>query len=574
MLAVREAHLGPAGFDLDAYQATLDSLMDQTRQLDKAARDATLDVLEDARRRVVQALADAGPASQAMFQQSKAAVDQAVSDFVAKYTADVADLQRRGFDLGTALATQPLVDGGLLFGVAAIGEDLLGVAQGFSADLIQGLGQELRQRINSELVSVAVGTSTPTDAIRAVGRNLRSPNHFRTIGARAQAIVTTEVGRIISVSSQANMAAIAEQVPELRKRWVHSGVGEPRENHVEAGARYGPDGSVGPIGVDDRYQIAGVAVLYPRAGNLPAAETVFCRCQSVPWIPDDEVEREPATPLTPVPDVPETTPVEPATRPRTWGDFGVKLPRSKERAKILNDALADVMDTPMGPKFAEALRMLVSEGGVKFSLKSVTQPLKKLGHVRFMVNPRTGQLSQRQLFIELGRDYDQDKFAKWSRAETEEFFRLRGERPPLDDFDAYRAFDLDGQMKAWRRKNPRPQRRLASADEIAQTLAHELTHAVDLLDGRKSHPNEPGPIAKLLRTDKIFDKVKALKAAGDDTFWYAATSPDEALAELTSFYLRGTTDRDGASINRTAFEWRDAYPDLAEWVETNVPGIT
>lgn len=53
MLAVREAHLGPAGFDLDAYQATLDSLMDQTRQLDKAARDATLDVLEDARRRVV-----------------------------------------------------------------------------------------------------------------------------------------------------------------------------------------------------------------------------------------------------------------------------------------------------------------------------------------------------------------------------------------------------------------------------------------------------------------------------------------------------------------------------------------
>ena len=74
--------------------------------------------------------------------------------------------------------------------------------------------------------------------------------------------------------------------------------------------------------------------------------------------------------------------------------------------------------------------------------------------------------------------------------------------------------------------------------------------------------------------DGIFDRVKViqkgLKDSGDvaeaNEWAYAASKPSEALPELSRMYFQGAREGDVAAGKA----WREAYPDLAGWVEDNV----
>lgn len=271
-----------------AYRKALDAVMDDVGKLNRTAQDRTIDLLGELRAEVVATIAEVDSPSRAMYERTLGQIDEAIRRFIERYRADVARLQGQGFNLGIALSQAPLVAGGVAVGVGAISDDLIDIATQFSADLIGGIGADLRKRINNELVGVLVGAQTPGDAVRKIGRNLHDPNHFRTIGARAQAIVVTEIGRVQALASQARQNELAGIVPGLRKRWVHARVGEARQAHLAADARYGFSGAIGPIPVDANYSINGHAARFPRDPSLPASESVHCRCQSVPVIVETE----------------------------------------------------------------------------------------------------------------------------------------------------------------------------------------------------------------------------------------------------------------------------------------------
>ena len=150
----------------------------------------------------------------------------------------------------------------------------------------------------------------------------------------------------------------------------------------------------------------------------------------------------------------------------------------------------------------------------------------------------------------------------------------------------------------WKAANPAPEFfRLANVDEVAETLVHELAHAIDVQAGT-SEANWHG-ITRLWQADdmqavcwkdgywrgnatveKIAGRnvVKPIPDAagrikGDHRFAYGTSVPTEGFAEAMRLYFVGDTGgASGAGSAMTAAEFRSAYPRIAEWIERNVIG--
>lgn len=110
---------------------------------------------------------------------------------------------------------------------------------------------------------------------------------------------------------------------------------------------------------------------------------------------------------------------------------------------------------------------------------------------------------------------------------------------------------------------PRPSGAMTdrTADDMAGTFIHELTHVIDHAGARD--------LTKRIEADGIFSQVQEIYRSTDGDakeFWYAATKPSEALPEITRMYFHGTSATGGS----TGAVFRRQYPELAEWVEQNV----
>jgi hypothetical protein len=261
-------------------------------QIDTYA-DAMEAILDDARRQIIGDLAqlDLDSPSRPMLARALAGVDEALTNMRRRLAGEMTAGTAATFDTGTAIATTPL---GAEFTIAgsAVTTDTLAIASQFSAELIQDISSTARRRINAELTSVMVGARTPGEAAKAIGRNLHDPNHFRTIAHRARAIVVTELGRAQALGTQAAQQQLEDTQagiggPAPRKRWLNAHLPGARATHLEAEARYAPDGSEGPIPVRALFTVGGFQALYPRDPSLPARESVHCHCVSVTTIPAD-----------------------------------------------------------------------------------------------------------------------------------------------------------------------------------------------------------------------------------------------------------------------------------------------
>lgn len=274
-----------------AYRAELDRIMRQVRKLDRAAQDTAIALVRRLQRQVVDDLAAVGELTAPLYQRTLTQLDNALAAFARQYQIDLTALRADGARLGTALTADTLKAAGLDFALAGIAPEQLAVIAQFDTPLIGGLVAAARTRINAELAAVLLGARSHSDALRNIGSNLRDRNHFRSIAARAQAILVTEVGRAQAVATQAAQNELVRMAPGIRKRWLNAHLPRARPAHLEAEARYHPDGTVGPIPVDHPFSINGHEALYPRDPSLPAAETVHCHCVSVTVVPADTAEQ-------------------------------------------------------------------------------------------------------------------------------------------------------------------------------------------------------------------------------------------------------------------------------------------
>lgn len=168
---------------------------------------------------------------------------------------------------GTEMLTAPLAAGGVAF-TTRIDPRALSALQGALTHLIADVSTATINRINAQLAQVIIGTQTASNAISEVQRLLNSARQ------RAKTIVYTELGRIYATATQASMEDATKRLPGLRKRWVKSGKLHPRPEHVVAHGQL--------RGVNEPFDIAGEALLYPRDPAGSAGNTINCGCLSIP----------------------------------------------------------------------------------------------------------------------------------------------------------------------------------------------------------------------------------------------------------------------------------------------------
>lgn len=270
-----------------AYQRKLDAIIAQIDKLTEDGVGRALSLAEDARREILdRLLALPGDSFEARHLRGlRAEIDRAIASLVTRYQSDVKGLLTRARELGIDLAEGPLKEAARLAAGASpilpagtIGRQTLEILQGFSVDLIQGLGDDTRRRILNVINQAALGNIGGQTAIRRIAGALPERSTFATMASRAEAIVRTETGRAFSLSADARLGQMQERLPGLKKEWVSVLDDRTRDSHVVA------DGQVVPV--NGRFLVGGWPAKFPRDPMLPAEESVNCRCWAVPVIDD------------------------------------------------------------------------------------------------------------------------------------------------------------------------------------------------------------------------------------------------------------------------------------------------
>lgn len=164
----------------------------------------------------------------------------------------------------------------------------------FSVDLVRGISDDLNSQLTRQIRLSALGQQTPTQAMKEITRilGLRAGRRqtAKGIAYRAEMIARTELNRALNISSHAQQQATAQQFPEVRKRWLHSGkILHPRRNHLALHAKTEAE----PIPVNEPFRTGGVELMYPGDPAAPAKETVNCGCRTIVVWPEIGILRTP-----------------------------------------------------------------------------------------------------------------------------------------------------------------------------------------------------------------------------------------------------------------------------------------
>jgi hypothetical protein len=260
-----------------AFRRRVRELLEQVDDLEGAALRRSLALLERARRDIAARLLEV-PASSwtaVHLMQLQEGIRRTTVQVLRRYQRELDEVLEQAARLGADLGATPALLGAEV-SPAFVSRRLIEVLQGYSATLVTRLSAYARARIDLALNRVALGISTPHEAILEIAGELTSPSTFRTLMARAEAIVRTEVNRAFSVATQARLSQVAGETPGLKKQWLTAGDARVRPTHVMV------EGAV--VGANERFIVGGYQALYPRDPVLPARESVNCRCRVVPVV--------------------------------------------------------------------------------------------------------------------------------------------------------------------------------------------------------------------------------------------------------------------------------------------------
>lgn len=263
------------------FAAKTRQLMQESRALTPAAKKKILELLEHARRQIAADLQAVQPGSfrEAHLRTLEQDVKRAFEEFRVKGAAAVQQMQEASFRLGSEMVTGPLnsvtADPMQL---GRISRSTLSIAQGYTADLIQGLSRDAAAKVNAAIQRSFLGGKQLHQIVEEIGRGLNRGKFdgvFGPIGRRAESIAVNEILRVHSMSAQARLDQAAERHPELRKRWMWTPAARvPRVLHQQASGQIRP--------VSEPFDVAGEKLMYPRDPNGSAWNTIGCHCLVAP----------------------------------------------------------------------------------------------------------------------------------------------------------------------------------------------------------------------------------------------------------------------------------------------------
>ncbi len=139
-----------------------------------------------------------------------------------------------------------------------------GIADVFKsvAKSVTKLVESVKKRIMSGVDAAVAGALNAVSFLEFIRSILNTNQHERRGQLRRtgpayllEQMAETTMLQGFSVSQQEAAERLARQVPDLRKTWVSAGDGRERRGHAEAQAKYAPGGDVGPIPVNEKYEI-------------------------------------------------------------------------------------------------------------------------------------------------------------------------------------------------------------------------------------------------------------------------------------------------------------------------------
>ncbi|MBP8980841.1 MAG: hypothetical protein KBG09_06315 [Syntrophobacterales bacterium] len=260
-----------------AFNKKIKALIKEADRLEEQAVVRAIRLLEQSRKEVAATVA-ATEWQAHNLAQLKTAVERSLQEFARRFGMEIADSQGRFWDMGVEMVDAPLRAAGVMAVIPAIDTQALAAMQNYSAHLINSLGQEAAAKVYNEMALGMIGQKTPFEVMEAVGKNLKDKGTFHSIAARAETITRVETGRALAMASQSRMEEAAKVVPGLKKKWVYGAAHRkmPRFAHM------GVDGQVRDV--DKPFEVAGVALMYPRDPAGPPGQTINCRCYSAPYM--------------------------------------------------------------------------------------------------------------------------------------------------------------------------------------------------------------------------------------------------------------------------------------------------
>lgn len=223
--------------------------------------------------------------------QLQQAIIRAMNEFATTASTETTRQASVAHQAGINLVDEPMASGGIQIKAVLPEVDTkqLNAMRLFMTDRIKDIGLTTANKINSQLGLVIIGAQSPGDAIAATKEALKVSR------SRAITIVRTEIGRVFSDATQKRQEQAAEVVPGLKKQWRRSGKVHSRFHHDAA------DGQIVDVDKPFRLQpLKGPAVylMHPRDPNAPAAETINCGCDSIPYMENWDVANKKKKPFT------------------------------------------------------------------------------------------------------------------------------------------------------------------------------------------------------------------------------------------------------------------------------------
>jgi len=262
-------------------QSNIRTILNDMESKREAGAKDFLGNIDSLRQEVVLAVAESGPLDPTTLDPLSARITSIVEANEPRLRDTFTQNQRNQFIKGIQLIDSAMNGAGITVMLPFLSEATLIQVQGYAAELITGISDDVRKRIVQEINLAVLGQKPNTEVLAAIGRNLTDPSVFGTVASRSAAIFRTEVNRIGNFAAVERMEQTRKQVDDLRKEWNHSGAGEPRLGHLDL------DGTV--IDVDELFTLKGAdgqtyEVKQPHDPTLPASETVSCRCQAIPTV--------------------------------------------------------------------------------------------------------------------------------------------------------------------------------------------------------------------------------------------------------------------------------------------------
>jgi len=218
----------------------------------------------------------------------RARIDLLMAQYQAQLGAEVYRAFVQAASYGTAAVVEPLQTLGIQGVFFSPSPAQVNVMLDFSADLVKGITDEMRNAINTQIRMAALGEKAPIEAMRGITQALgvdakagiwaRRKPPVKGVAARAETILRTEMQRAYNLSTFGQQQATAKRIEGLLKTWIATADTRTRESHLRAHQEYRRQ----PIPVGEPFVLRDdrgkAELMYPGDPSAPARFTINCRC--------------------------------------------------------------------------------------------------------------------------------------------------------------------------------------------------------------------------------------------------------------------------------------------------------